>query len=98
MSVIPWYIGNKAGTSIRRTKGDDVRSGIEYLIPLISAMPNLRCVILVGGAARRAHMFLSHSTTARIVSCHHPSAKVVNVNPKAVEENIEIFRFIKATI
>jgi uracil-DNA glycosylase len=96
-NVVPWYIGNEAGTSIRGANGDDVSTGIEYLIPLISAMPNLRCIILVGGAARRAHIFLSRFTPARIVSCHHPSAKVMNINPEKAKENIEVFRFIKAT-
>ena len=96
-NVVPWYICNKAGTSIRAATGADVRAGIEYLAPLVSAMPNLRCIVLVGGAARQAHMFLSRITTARIVSCHHPSARVLNVNPRAAEENIALFRFVKAT-
>lgn len=96
-NVVPWYIGNEAGTSIRAANGSDVRAGIEYLAPLVSAMPNLRCIVLVGGAARQAHMFLSRATTARIVSCHHPSARVLNVNPGAAKENIELFRFVKAT-
>lgn len=97
-NVVPWYIGNEAGTSIRGANSNDVRTGIEYLPSLISAMPNLRCIVLVGGAARRAHMFLSRFTTARIVSCHHPSAKVINSNnPEKNKENIEVFRFIKAT-
>lgn len=97
-NVVPWYIGNEAGTSIRGANGDDVHTGIEYLTLLISAMPNLRCIVLVGGAARRTHIFLSHFTTARIVSCHHPSAKVINANnPEKDKENIEVFRFIKAT-
>lgn len=96
-NVVPWYIGNEAGTSIRAANGSDVRAGIEYLAPLVSAMPNLRCIVLVGGAARQAHMFLSRVTTARIVSCHHPSARVLNVNPEAAKENIEVFSFVKAT-
>jgi len=97
-NVVPWYIGNETGTSIRGANGDDVYTGIDYLIPLISVMPNLRCIILVGGAARRAHISLSRFTAARIVSCHHPSAKVINANhPEKDKENIEVFRFIKAT-
>ena len=96
-NIVPWYIGNDEGTSIRAAKGDDVRAGIEYLAPLVAAMPNLSCIILVGGAARQAHMFLSRTTEARIVSCHHTSARVMNPNPKAADENIAIFRFVKAT-
>ena len=96
-NIVPWFICNEERTSIRPASGKDVRAGIEYLAPLVSAMPNLRCIVLVGGAARQAHMFLSHVTTARIVTCHHPAARVLNVNPEAANENIEIFRFVKAT-
>lgn len=82
-NVVPWYIGNEANTSIRGANNNDVRAGIEYLPPIISAMPNLRCIVLVGGAARRAHIFLSRLTVARIVSCHHPSAKVMKWSRKS---------------
>lgn len=96
-NIVPWYIGNEGGTAIRPATGQDVRAGIEFLAPLISAMPHLRCIILVGGTARQAHLFLSRTTNVRIVCCHHPSARVVNINPAAANENIEIFRFVKAT-
>jgi uracil-DNA glycosylase len=96
-NIVPWYIGNSDGTAIRAADGEDVREGIKYLSLLLASMPNLKCIILVGGAARRAHMFLSRLTTARIVSCHHPSIRVVNSNPLAPEENVELFRFLKAT-
>lgn len=96
-NIVPWYIGKTDGSAIRAANGDDVRNGMKYLPLLLDAMPNLKCIVLVGGAARRAHMFLSRLTTARIVSCHHPSMRVVNSNPKVPEENIELFRYIKAT-
>lgn len=94
-NVVPWYIGN--GAAIRAAQAGDVRSGAEYLVPLISAMPELRCIVLVGGAARRAHVFLSRVTTARIVSCHHTSARAQNADPRAKEENVDVFRFIART-
>lgn len=94
-NTVPWYIGNENGTAIRAAKGSDIQAGIEYLEPLVSAMPNLRCIVLVGAAARRAHVFLSQITSARIVSCHHTSAKVQNTNPDSARENIRVFRFIK---
>src|ERR1039457_5717737 len=43
-NIVPWYIGNKESTSIRAAKGSDIEAGIKYLAPLVSAMPNLRCV------------------------------------------------------
>jgi len=36
-------------------------------------------------------------TTARIVCCHHPSGRVMNLNPAAKEENVKIFQFVKKT-
>lgn len=97
-NIVPWFIGNEAGTSIRAAKGEDVRAGQEYLPELLLAMPNLRCIVLVGGAAREAHRFLSSKTTARIVTCHHTSRRVLNPRPETRAENIEIFRYIKANI
>jgi len=96
-NVVPWYLSNDPGTSIRAATASDVREGIEYLVELIEAMPNLRCIVLVGGAARQAHMFLSRKTTARIVTCHHTSARATNSNRDAARENIEVFSYVKAT-
>lgn len=96
-NVVPWYIGNSDASAIRAATREDIQDGMRYLPVLLKAMPNLKCIVLVGGATRRTHMFLSRLTTARIVSCHHPSLRAVNSNPKVSEENIELFRFIKAT-
>jgi uracil-DNA glycosylase len=96
-NTVPWYIGKKNTSAIRAAKGTDVQPAIKYLQPLIKAMPNLRCIVLVGRAARQAHVFLSQITTARIVSCHHTSARAQNSNPHANRDNIKVFRFIKRT-
>lgn len=48
------------------------------------------------GAVRQAHVHLSQTTSAWIVSCHHPSALMMNSNLKAAEENVAVFRFIRA--
>ncbi|MBI5331850.1 MAG: uracil-DNA glycosylase [Betaproteobacteria bacterium] len=96
-NVVPWYIGNSAGTAIRAANGNDIRAGSQYLELLLSAMQNLRCIFLVGGAARRAHMLLSRLTTVRIVTCHHSSARVLIANSRAAKENIEVFSFVKET-
>lgn len=90
-NIVPWYIGNADRTGIRAATGSDVQAGIKYLPSLLAYMPNLRCIALVGSAARQAHVFLSRTTSARIISCHHPSARVLNLHPEAAQENIEIF-------
>ncbi len=96
-NIVPWYIGNSDGTAIRAVMRQDIKEGSTYLKQLLSLLPQLKCIVLVGGAARQAHMHLSSATTARIVCCHHPSARVLNINPKASQENIEIFRFMQST-
>jgi uracil-DNA glycosylase len=96
-NVVPWYLGDENGTKIRGASAADVHLGMAYLPPLIAAMPELRCIVLVGGAARKAHVCLSKLTTARILSCHHPSAQALNANPANAEENVAVLRFMKET-
>ena len=69
--------------------------GLKYLDELINILKKLEFIVLVGGAARRAHTFLSHRVKIRILGCHHPSPKVVNNNPSMVDENILIFSMMK---
>lgn len=97
-NTVPWYIGNSEASAIRAANGSDIKAGLEYLPALLQYFPELHYIILVGGAARRAHVFLSCATDARIVSCHHTSAKVMNMNPEAWVENVKVFQFIKARL
>lgn len=75
----------------------DFALGCTYLPPLLDHMPDLCYVVLLGGAVRRAPVFPCHTTTARIVSCHHTSAIVTNPAPWKADENIAVFRFIAST-
>ncbi len=90
-NVVPWFIGDFEKRKIRPAKCSDVREGVRYLPPLLAAMPNLQGIVLIGAAARSSHIFLSHTTSERILACHHPSARAMNANPGAFEENIAIF-------
>jgi uracil-DNA glycosylase len=96
-NTVPWYIGNNSKSSIRAAKGKDIQSGISFLQQIVEAMPALQCIVLVGSAARRAHIFLSQITEARILSCNHTLAKVMNTNPNAWAENVSVLRFMKQT-
>ena len=49
------------------------------------------------GAARRAHVALAATTSARILSCHHPSARSMNASPAAHSENIQVFSCMRST-
>ena len=96
-NTVPWYIGNEEQTRIRAAKGADVKMGLAYLVDAISAVENLQCILLMGGAARLAHIHLSQYSTARILSCHHPSPRAMNASPEKAEENIAVFRHMLNT-
>jgi uracil-DNA glycosylase len=91
-NVVPWYIGNKEKTKIRAAVSLDIKEGQKYLIQVLALMPKLKCVVLVGEKARRAHVYLSSRTDARILSCHHTSAQAQNTMPEARDENIAVFK------
>lgn len=93
-NTVPWYIGNSEKTQIRAAERNDIQEGMKYLCDVIDNIPNLKFIILMGEAARKAHVYLSKTTMARIVSCHHTSNRVQNSNPDAFAENIEILKFI----
>lgn len=94
-NVVPWYLGNGEMNRIRPARKEDVDQGREYLVKVISLMQNLQCIVLVGGAARQAHVYLSQRTKVRILSCHHPSQRVQNTLDGAFNENVEIFRYMR---
>jgi uracil-DNA glycosylase len=67
-NAVPWYCGNDEKTRIQPPSPKDLHDGIESLCKLARLLPNLKAVVLVGGAARKAHVRLSASTEARILS------------------------------
>jgi uracil-DNA glycosylase len=91
-NIVPWYVGNEDKSRIRAVMGTEVEEGIRYLLRLLQLLPNLRCIVLVGGAARKAHVPLSAATTSRILSCHHPSPRAMNLLPTAAAENVAVFK------
>lgn len=99
-NIVPWYLGNDEVTKIRPAQLKNILEARKYLGLLVSpgCMPNLRCVMLVGGAARLAHIYLSHTISHRICSCYHTSPQAMNGRPDRWEENVDILRFINRTI
>jgi len=95
-NIVPWYLGNEEGTLIRAATAKDVKDGLPYLAGVIDCIPGLRCIVLVGGAARQAHVFLSHTTSVHILSCHHPSPQAQNKNSAASDENVAVFSRMRA--
>lgn len=95
-NIVPWYIGREDHTAIKAATAKDVADGRVYVPSIIEQMKSLEFIVLVGGAARRAHVYLSSRTSARIVSCHHTAARARINNPMAEAENVEVLRHIKS--
>ena len=95
-NIVPWYLGTPDHASIRAATGEDVRRGMAYLPQLLAALPRLEAIVLVGSAARKAHVFLSMITRARILACHHTSARAQQANARAATENVAVFRMLQA--
>ena len=91
-----WNVGESDRSRIRPAIGRDIAVGPTYLLRLLPLLPRLTAIVLVGTAARRAHVALSASTSARILACHHPSPKVINASSAAAAENIAVFKFMLA--
>lgn len=97
-NVVPWYLGNKSKTKIRRAKASDVQEALDYLKQIVKKMDDLQCIILVGEKARAAHVALSAITGKRIFACHHFSPQAMNTNSAAEKENIAVLKNIKRII
>lgn len=95
--ILQWFVVNEVREVAVAATSSEIELGCTHLAPLLDHMPNLRVVVLLGGTARRAHVFLSRTTTARIVSCHHTSAVVMGPVPWKADENVAVFRFIAST-
>ncbi|MBC8378267.1 MAG: uracil-DNA glycosylase [Planctomycetes bacterium] len=93
-NIVPWYIGNKQFSKIRAAKGSDVAMGCTYVRDICKEIKNLKAIILVGSAARKAHVHLSTFCDCRIYSIHHPSPRVMNSSERR-NENLQALKFIK---
>lgn len=63
-NVIPWWNGT------RKITGGELREGIGYLQELISLLPNLHALVLVGKRAAKAIDLLRENDLALLVSAH----------------------------
>jgi uracil-DNA glycosylase len=80
-NIVPWYIGT--GTRIRPANPTDIAQGIGPLPELLTLLPALHAVVLVGqkaGAARRAIAELR--PTVRVFDTPHPSPLFINNKPE----------------
>lgn len=76
-NVVPWYIG--AGQRIRPATRADIAVGIESLAELLSLLPSLRAVVLVGGKAQKAESHIRGvAPHLQVFTSPHPSPMFIN--------------------
>jgi uracil-DNA glycosylase len=90
-NVMPCYLGT--ATKIRAWDTGDVAAVGPFLRELLALLPDLRCVILGGGAAQatwRDHQ--PPRLTAHVIECPHPSPTNVNTRPGTRERIVQAWR------
>ena len=79
-NIVPWYIGSD--TRIRAANASDIKQGIRSLADLLSLLPKLRAIVLVGKKAQRAEKHLATiAPELKLFTSPHPSPMFVNNKP-----------------
>lgn len=79
-NAVPWYIGT--GTKIRGAKTKDINEGLPSLFELITLLPKLRAIVLMGRKAEYASKELElKKPDLKIFRTPHPSPLYCNRAP-----------------
>jgi uracil-DNA glycosylase len=91
-NIVPWYVGS--GSKIRPVNAADIASAESALRDLILLLPQIRCVVLVGGKAASARRRVGAlAPSAEILTMPHPSPMFVNRSPanrSRIQEAIQL--------
>ena len=88
-NIVPWYVGSEG--RIRPVTKEEIDAGIQALKSLQPLLPNLRVVVLVGRKAQRAQSAIEIIFQIKVLTCPHPSQRVLNVWPEKREEIKSVF-------
>ena len=91
-NIVPWYVGENG--HIKPAPKEDIKQALPYLKDLLSLLPNLQLIVLVGAKARSAEAQIRLLTTLPIQRTHHMSARVFNVWPEKQKQTEEAFRAV----
>ena len=79
-NIVPWYIGS--GKKIRPANATDLGVAAPALVELMTLLPALHSIVLVGGKASTAQAAINRlAPKARVYSVPHPSPVFVNRRP-----------------
>lgn len=81
-NVVPWYIGD--GRKVRATRSSDLDDAREATRELLSLLPNVRVVVLLGRPAATAWQALGFNLEA--IEAPHPSPLNLNTRPERREK------------
>lgn len=82
-NVVPWYIGNEQRTKLRGAKKADLDEASAYLKHLLSLLPKLTVVVLLGKPAQKAeHVIRTLAPHVTVIKARHPSNQSLNRLPE----------------
>ena len=95
-NIVPWYVGD--GSRIRAVTDGDICQSFPYFKDLLSLLPNLEVIALLGKKAQSAKGQIRQLTSLPIIEMPHPSATNFNTRPHNKDEMRERLRQIAAII
>lgn len=79
-NIVPWYVGT--GKRIRPVNAADISQAMPHLKALLSLLPQLQLVVLVGRKAQSAEPQIQRLTVFPIRHTCHMSGQVFNISPE----------------
>jgi uracil-DNA glycosylase len=87
-NIVPWYVGTvKRLFPVRRT---DIEEAADWLYRLLTVLPELRAVVLVGRKAEWGAPLLSGSQV-RVFTSPHPSPQALRTRPEKRGEILKVW-------
>jgi len=94
-NAVPWYIGD--ANRIRAANPRDLKAGLQPLPRLLTLLPKLSAIVLVGRKAERAASQLRDEPLG-IFTSPHPSPVFVNRAPGNRQKILEAFMKVRAAV
>ncbi len=95
-NIVPWYVGT--GTHIKPVTNSDLAEAQPCLKDLLTLLPHLKVIVLVGLKAQKATKHLRTLTHVPLVPTYHTSPLVFNISQARKQQTQEKFRDIAARL
>lgn len=91
-NIVPWYVGESG--HILPVNSTDIQQALPYLKELLTLLPRLKTIVLVGKRALSAEAQIRLLTSHTIMHTPHMSARVFNVWPEKKKQTEETFQTV----